>query len=158
MIDGFLDISIPMDEDEDSGSGLGVSMSPSSSKSQGHLGRNQRTKDQRGDSKNAKSRRKEGKQKYLFTVKRGGIAGYLGLFYSYMSVREMTDTVNIASLSGFASYVDIRAKTDTYVGFLPSNAMERLLEKRPIVLLTLSKRLLSLLSPLGKEAAFWSLN
>lgn len=66
--------------------------------------------------------------------------------------------MNIASLSGFASYVDIRAKTDTYVGFLPSNAMERLLEKRPIVLLTLSKRLLSLLSPLGKEAAFWSLN
>ncbi len=48
-----------------------------------------------------------------------------------------------------ASYVDIKAKTDTYVGFLPSHALDRLLEKRPIVLLTLAKRLSSLLSPLG---------
>lgn len=34
------------------------------------------------------------------------------------------------------------------MGFLPSHALERLLEKRPIVLLTLAKRLISLLSPL----------
>ncbi|KAJ8518792.1 hypothetical protein ONZ45_g4175 [Pleurotus djamor] len=73
---------------------------------------------------------KAGLQKLLFTVKPGGIAGYL------------------ASLCSTASYVDIKARTDTYVGFLPSNALERLLEKRPIVLLTLSKRLISLLSPL----------
>ncbi|KAH9050541.1 patatin-domain-containing protein [Lactarius hengduanensis] len=66
----------------------------------------------------------------LFTVKPGGIAGYL------------------ASLSSAASYVDIVAKTDTYVGFLPHHALERLLEKQPIVLLTLAKRLISLLSPL----------
>ncbi|UZJ53575.1 hypothetical protein CBS101457_002895 [Exobasidium rhododendri] len=66
----------------------------------------------------------------LFTVGRGGIAGYL------------------SSLLGSASYVDIRAKTDTYVGFLPARALERVMEKRPIVLLTLCKRLLSLLSPL----------
>ncbi|CAL1694396.1 unnamed protein product [Somion occarium] len=68
--------------------------------------------------------------KPLFTVKTGGIAGYL------------------SSLCNTASYVDIKAKTDTYVGFLPSHALERLLEKRPIVLLTLAKRLISLLSPL----------
>ncbi|TFY82853.1 hypothetical protein EWM64_g1159 [Hericium alpestre] len=66
----------------------------------------------------------------LFTVKPGGIAGYL------------------ASLSNTASYVDIVAKTNTYVGFLPHHALERLLEKQPIVLLTLAKRLISLLSPL----------
>lgn len=47
------------------------------------------------------------------------------------------------------SYVDITAKTDAYVGFLPYNALERLLEKQPIVQLTLAKRLISLLSPLG---------
>lgn len=70
------------------------------------------------------------KSRPLFTVKRGGIAGYL------------------ASLCNSASYVDIKAKTDTYVGFLPAPALERLLEKRPIVLLTLAKRLISLLSPL----------
>nr|GAT47437.1 predicted protein [Mycena chlorophos] len=69
-------------------------------------------------------------QKLLFTVKPGGIAGYL------------------AALCNTASYVDIKAKTDVYVGFLPSHALERLLEKRPIVLLTLAKRLISLLSPL----------
>ncbi|KAF9502205.1 patatin-domain-containing protein [Pleurotus eryngii] len=72
----------------------------------------------------------EKRQKLLFTVKPGGIAGYL------------------ASLCSTASYVDIKARTDTYVGFLPSSALERLLEKRPIVLLTLANRLISLLSPL----------
>ncbi|EJU00079.1 patatin-domain-containing protein [Dacryopinax primogenitus] len=68
--------------------------------------------------------------KYLFTVKRGEIAGYL------------------SAMSGIPSYIDIRAKTDVYVGFLPAHALERLLERRPIVLLTLAKRLISLLSPL----------
>jgi lysophospholipid hydrolase len=67
----------------------------------------------------------------LFTVKPGGIAGYL------------------SSLCDIASYVDITAKTDAYVGFLPSKSLERLREARPIVLLTLAKRLISLLSPLG---------
>lgn len=56
-----------------------------------------------------------------------------------------------ASLSNIASYVDIQAKTDAYVGFLPHHALERLLEKQPIVLLTLAKRLISLLSPLGRS-------
>ncbi|GBE77538.1 Lysophospholipase NTE1 [Sparassis crispa] len=74
--------------------------------------------------------RKDQTQKPLFSVKPGGIAGYL------------------SSLCQTASYVDIVAKIDTYVGFLPSHALERLLEKRPIVLLTLAKRLISLLSPL----------
>ncbi|KZT08570.1 patatin-domain-containing protein [Laetiporus sulphureus 93-53] len=69
-------------------------------------------------------------RKPLFTIKPGGIAGYL------------------SSLCQIASYVDIVAKTDTYVGFLPSPALDRLLEKRPIVLLTLAKRLISLLSPI----------
>lgn len=45
-----------------------------------------------------------------------------------------------------------RAKTDVYVGFLPAEALERLLERRPIVLLTLAKRLISLLSPLGTSS------
>jgi len=55
-----------------------------------------------------------------------------------------------ASLCNTPSYVDITAKTDTHVGFLPLHALERILEKRPIVLLTLAKRLISLLSPLGQ--------
>ncbi|SPO22455.1 related to NTE1 - Serine esterase [Ustilago trichophora] len=74
-------------------------------------------------------RGKDGKRS-IFTVGRGGIAGYL------------------SSLLGTASYVDITAKTDVYVGFLPAHALERIMERRPIVLLTLCKRLLSLLPPL----------
>ncbi|KDE07905.1 hypothetical protein MVLG_01815 [Microbotryum lychnidis-dioicae p1A1 Lamole] len=66
----------------------------------------------------------------LFTVKPGGIAGYL------------------SSLSGFPSYVDITAKTECYVGFLPAKALDRIMDRKPIVLLTLAKRLISLLSPL----------
>lgn len=68
--------------------------------------------------------------RFLFSVGRGGIAGYL------------------SSLLGVPSYVDIVAKTDVYVGLLPTRALERLVEKRNNALLTLSKRLLSLLSPL----------
>ncbi|GAA5994555.1 lysophospholipase [Rhodotorula paludigena] len=66
----------------------------------------------------------------LFTVRPGGIAGYL------------------SSLSGFPSYVDIVAKTECYVGFLPAKSLERIMDRKPIVLLTLAKRLISLLSPL----------
>lgn len=66
----------------------------------------------------------------LYTIGRGGIAGYL------------------SSLLGSSSYIDVRAKTDVYVGFLPSRALERMMERRPRVYLTLCKRLLSLLSPL----------
>ena len=70
----------------------------------------------------------------LFTVRPGGIAGYL------------------SSLSGFPSYVDIVAKTECYVGFLPAKALERIMDRKPIVLLTLAKRLISLLSPLGASS------
>lgn len=69
-------------------------------------------------------------QEHLFTVKSGGIAGYL------------------SSLGSTDSYVNITAKTDCFVGFLPHHALQRVIERRPIVLLTLAKRLLSLLSPL----------
>ena len=72
---------------------------------------------------------KEG-PKALFSVRPGGIAGYL------------------SSLSGFPSYVDIKARTDVYVGFLPAKSLDRIMDKRPIVLLTLAKRLISLLPPL----------
>ena len=67
---------------------------------------------------------------YVLTSQPGGLAGYL------------------ASLCGTESFVNITAKTDCFVGYLPAKALERILEKRPIVLLTLAKRLISLLSPL----------
>ncbi|ORY84493.1 hypothetical protein BCR37DRAFT_345743 [Protomyces lactucae-debilis] len=66
----------------------------------------------------------------LFTVKPGGIAGYQ------------------AGIGNYRSFVDVRAKTDVLVGFLPRDSLERIMEKKPVVLLTMAKRLISLLSPL----------
>jgi predicted acylesterase/phospholipase RssA/CRP-like cAMP-binding protein len=66
----------------------------------------------------------------LFTVKPGGIAGYQ------------------AGIGNYRSFIDVRAKTDVLVGFLPRDSLERIMEKKPVVLLTMAKRLISLLSPL----------
>ncbi|KAF8514349.1 hypothetical protein BU17DRAFT_52619 [Hysterangium stoloniferum] len=121
VIDGLLDVSMPSDDHAKS------SHARSDNSAYSQMGDYFDAHDAPSSLpsiKHAKS------HKHLFTVRPGGIAGYL------------------ASLTGTASYVDIQAKTDTYVGFLPSSALERVLEKRPIVLLTLAKRLISLLSPL----------
>ncbi|KII93959.1 hypothetical protein PLICRDRAFT_36181 [Plicaturopsis crispa FD-325 SS-3] len=114
VIEGFLDILLPINDSPNRPSA--DTKASAGDSDPWHLPGPKSEKDQR--------------HKLLFTVKPGGIAGYL------------------ASLCSTASYVDIKAKTDTYVGFLPSHALDRLLEKRPIVLLTLAKRLISLLSPL----------
>lgn len=66
----------------------------------------------------------------LYLVKPGGIAGYQ------------------AGIGNYRSFVDVRAKTDVIVGFLPRGSLERIMEKKPVVLLTMAKRLISLLSPL----------
>ncbi|KAJ1990959.1 phosphatidylcholine and lysophosphatidylcholine phospholipase [Dimargaris cristalligena] len=66
----------------------------------------------------------------LFFIKPGGLAGYLG------------------AISDYPSIVHISAFTDTVVGFLPKKALDRMLDRYPIVLLTLAKRLVSRLSPL----------
>ncbi len=126
VIEGFLDILLPTDD-----------LQPFTE---------QRPSSEEPRSSGPKAKRPE--QKLLFTVKPGGIAGYLGESF-YTVNNTIIFSIHLASLCNTASYVDIKAKTDTYVGFLPSHALERLLEKRPIVLLTLAKRLISLLSPLG---------
>ncbi|KAI8823453.1 uncharacterized protein EV422DRAFT_565397 [Fimicolochytrium jonesii] len=66
----------------------------------------------------------------LFLIKPGGLAGYL------------------AAVTGYISFVSIRAKTDVYVGFLPKPVLERYIDRHPNVLLSLAKRLISQLSPL----------
>lgn len=133
VIDGFLDVSLPVSEPKpvsNNAKSRRESRRPSN-----EFGRGVRFADEKprpgifGDSKPGDNKT----SKLLFTVKPGGIAGYL------------------SSLCNLESYVDIQAKTDTYVGFLPAKSLEKLLEKRPIVLLTLAKRLISLLSPLVKH-------
>lgn len=66
-------------------------------------------------------------QRSLYLTKPGGLAGYLG------------------TISSRRSFVDVTAQTDVYVGFLPRASIERIVEKYPIVLLTMAKRLTSLL-------------
>lgn len=117
VVDGFLDILLRAEESRPNHASYGTRSTSSDTNSL-------YTSDHKQEPEAAQSR------KLLFTVKPGGIAGYL------------------ASLCGTPSYVDIQAKTDTYVGFLPAHSLERLVEKRPIVQLTLAKRLISLLSPL----------
>jgi lysophospholipid hydrolase len=60
-------------------------------------------------------------------IKPGGLAGYIG------------------SVSSYRSFIDVVAKTDVYVGFLPRTSLERIIDRYPIVLLTMAKRLTNLL-------------
>ena len=73
------------------------------------------------------SKSKQHGRKSLFLIKPGGLAGYIG------------------TVSSYRSFIDVRAKTDVYVGFLPRASLERIVEKYPVVLLTMAKRLTSLL-------------
>uniref|UniRef100_A0A093UXF5 Lysophospholipase NTE1 n=1 Tax=Talaromyces marneffei PM1 TaxID=1077442 RepID=A0A093UXF5_TALMA len=57
----------------------------------------------------------------------GGMQGYVG------------------SVASYRSFTDVVAKTDVYLGFLPRATLERIAERYPIVLLTLAKRLTSVL-------------
>ncbi|PHH87172.1 hypothetical protein CDD83_9237 [Cordyceps sp. RAO-2017] len=60
-------------------------------------------------------------------IKPGGLAGYIG------------------SVSSYRSFIDVVAKTDVYVGFLPRASLERIVDRYPIVLLTMAKRLTNIL-------------
>lgn len=79
---------------------------------------------------NDPGKRKKQSRKSLYMIKPGGIQGYVGAVASYRS------------------YTDVVAKTDVYVGFLPRASLERIAERHPIALLTLAKRMTSLLPPL----------
>lgn len=78
MIDGFLDISIPMEQDE----GSTISPQVGEPDERRHW---RRSRDTNVPGNARGSLRKQGRQRHLFTVKRGGIAGYLGAFV-YLSI------------------------------------------------------------------------
>ncbi|CAH7673184.1 hypothetical protein PPACK8108_LOCUS8063 [Phakopsora pachyrhizi] len=156
VIDGFLDVLIPSEDSEQSTSksqkgGLRPERKRSEEKNKRATNRSSQTPSRKNRYSSSKSRSRTSTRTpsksstahksavretvsnpptKLFSIKPGGIAGYL------------------ASISSFPSYVDIRAKTDVYVGFLPARALERIMDLQPIVPLTLAKRLISLLSPL----------
>ena len=131
VIDGFLDVGIPMEE-KSGESNLSSEHNPVPHPSDDlvapltRVGTNSsRTSSTRGGLSGTRKRNLP--RKSLFMIKPGGLAGYVG------------------TISSYRSFIDIRAKTDVYVGFLPRASLERIVEKYPVVLLTMAKRLTSLL-------------
>ncbi|CAJ2501977.1 Uu.00g048300.m01.CDS01 [Anthostomella pinea] len=128
VIDGFLDICVPS---EDPGSEILSSASRTStnamhraeSSSNFTLPRNsdQPKSVPEGKRNGSTNRRRVG------LVKPGGVAGYIG------------------TVSSYRSFIDVVAKTDVYVGFIPRATVEKIVERYPIVLLTMAKRLTYLL-------------
>jgi predicted acylesterase/phospholipase RssA/CRP-like cAMP-binding protein len=134
VIDGLLDVSIPDDEKEDRWKHDRPGFS--NTKGRTHTSeepfpslRKTTTNSSRTSSRAGKSKdwRKHHGGKSLFLIKEGGIAGYIG------------------TISSYRSFTDVTAKTDVYVGFLPRASLERFADKYPVVLLTMAKRLTSLL-------------
>jgi lysophospholipid hydrolase len=126
VIDGFLDVGVPSDT---AGNVDSTSQRPSvvSRKSSHYMTpRNASLGVRHGGGLKAK-KQKNSHRKSISLIKPGGIAGYIG------------------TISSYRSFIDVTAKTDVYVGFLPRSALERIVEKYPIVLLTMVKRLTSLL-------------
>lgn len=69
-----------------------------------------------------------GKEHFIYEVKPGGIAGYLG------------------ALVGYKSFVTVRAKSDVIVGFCSDRDLERLCEKYFMIYLTIAKSLINSLT------------
>lgn len=74
------------------------------------------------------SKQKKQLEHHLFTVSNGGIAGYL------------------SSVIGYKSFVNLNARTDVYVGFLPNDTLENLCDKYFLIYLRIAETLTSMLS------------
>jgi lysophospholipid hydrolase len=131
VIDGFLDVSVPVEEDHQEPNVLGTLPStPGTTEAElfGGPTLNRSTNTASSSYLNLPEQGKRKKsRKSLFLTKPGGLAGYLG------------------TVSSYRSFVDVTAKTDVYVGFLPRASIERIVDRYPVVLLTMAKRLTTLL-------------
>jgi len=131
VIDGFLDVSVAVDETDLETNVLGTTPHRNASEDPNiftvPLDRD-RTPENRSfaTSKTSKDNKKQ-VRKSITMIKPGGLAGYLGTVGSHRSM------------------IDVTAKTDVYVGFLPISVVERVVDRFPVVLLTMAKRLTSLL-------------
>ena len=70
---------------------------------------------------------KAGRRRSVCIVKPGQLAGY------------------VSTVSSYRSFVDVVAKTDVYVGYLPRQSLEKVVDRCPTVLLTMAKRLTNIL-------------
>lgn len=128
VIDGFLDVGIAVNE---RGDDLVGGSRPSVSHPQEELfpkvTRSATSSSRTSANVTGEPKRKAPSRKSLYLIKPGGMQGYVG------------------ALASYRSYTDVVAKTDVYVGFLPRASLERIADRYPIALLTLAKRLTSLL-------------
>lgn len=129
VIDGFLDVGIPAHNGGDDLIGSSHSSGPQGQDDPLPKLRRTATGTSRMSTVNVTgdSRRKGQSRKSLYLIKPGGMQGYVG------------------ALASYRSYTDVVAKTDVYVGFLPRASLERIADRYPTALLTLGKRLTSLL-------------
>jgi lysophospholipid hydrolase len=136
VIDGFLDVSVVMEEDGAEHNVLGTQPGPAVTEDDLFGPPLQRTTTNTSTRNVADGSKKKRTRKSLFMTKPGGLAGYLG------------------TISSNRSFVDVTAKTDVYVGFLPRAAIERIVDRYPVVLLTMAKRLTTLLPRLIQHIDF----
>lgn len=131
VVDGFLDIGTSSTGDDhnlfqppapDSARSNSSSPDPGFADSFPTLAKTETAREREEAQKQSGARRRS-----VALVKPGGLAGYIG------------------SVSSYRSYIDVVAKTDVYVGFLPRAALERIVDKYPIILLTMAKRLTHIL-------------
>ncbi|KAI9832720.1 MAG: Neuropathy target esterase [Phylliscum demangeonii] len=130
VIDGFLEVGMPVHSKDGGGDLLSVSASPVLSHSNGMAPHGAKMPPYDLRPRDRAGRKKAMETKSRIVIKPGGVAGYVG------------------SISFYRSFVDVRAQTDVYVGFLPRSSLERIIERVPLVLLTMAKRLTTLLPQL----------
>ncbi|KAH6660734.1 lysophospholipase NTE1 [Truncatella angustata] len=140
VVDGFLDIGVPSEDSSpeilSSSSRMSMSAMHREDAQASHIRSSSKTPTPSSRASNAGISAAESKKKSRIgrrnvgLVKPGGLAGYIG------------------TVSSYRSFVDVVAKTDVYVGFIPRASLERIVEKYPIVLLTMAKRLTNLLPQL----------
>lgn len=119
VVDGFLDIGVKKEASRD----ILRKSRPKAADSKSP----QTTADSTHEMTPSDTPKSTSRRRSVAWVKPGGIAGY------------------ISGVSSYRSYIDVVAKTDVYVGFLPRPALERIIDKYPIILLTMAKRLTSIL-------------
>ncbi|KAK1759464.1 hypothetical protein QBC47DRAFT_457737 [Echria macrotheca] len=123
VIDGFLDICVQVDESSpDVLQGSGKTSLHAMENAAVFGGASQTATANSTDKRKTKVGRRS-----VALIKPGGLAGYVG------------------TISSYRSFIDVVAKTDVYVGFLPLASIERIVDRYPIVLLTMAKRLTNLL-------------
>lgn len=129
VIDGFLDVGVPIEEDSSEPNVLGtLPTMPGTTDAELFGGPPlKHTSTSASFYQTSEGGKKKRSRKTLFLTKPGGLAGYLG------------------TVSSYRSFVDVTAKTDVYVGFLPRASIERIVDRYPVVLLTMAKRLTTLL-------------